>query len=89
MRFQAGGLKDISRWLSDTVATPPDCGWFYFASRRDARGVGCACLASLQDAVFFYHGFRWCRSLRDLNHRLISCKPSACLAQRNGGCFND
>jgi len=28
--------------------------------------------------VFYHHVFRWCRSLRDLNHRLHSGKPPAC-----------
>jgi len=40
-------------------------------------GSGTSLLAPFQGAVFFYCLFRWCRSLRDLNHRLISVKPPA------------
>jgi hypothetical protein len=50
---QAGGLPEISRWLSEAWrATPPVMNKKTNASRRDARKSWYASLASLRDAVF-------------------------------------
>jgi hypothetical protein len=50
---QAGGLKELSRWLSEAWrATPPEPNIKVNASRRDARNSWYASLASLRDAVF-------------------------------------
>jgi hypothetical protein len=52
---QAGGLSEISRWLSEALrATPPEPNIKTTASRRDARDVRHNFLASLRDAFIFY-----------------------------------
>jgi hypothetical protein len=76
--FQAGGLTDFSRWLSEAWrAIPP-----VLAIKENRIPEGCQMSRTFMSGTpsgccVFNHAFRWCRSLRDLNHRLISFKPPA------------
>jgi hypothetical protein len=76
---QAGGLPEISRWLSEALrATPPD-----IIADKNRIPRGCQKPTPHVSGIppgcgGFYVGFRWCRSRCDLNHRLISGKPPAC-----------
>jgi hypothetical protein len=77
VRRQAGGLKAISRWLSEERATPPVRAKRHNASRRDASKLrwqgGISWLASLQDADVLH---TWSGGIASLNHRLIAENPS-------------
>jgi len=71
-RFQAGGLTEFSRWLSeDWRATPPEC-----VAQENSILKGCQMACHLKSgtplgySVYYHNTFRWYRSLRDLNHRL-------------------
>ena len=79
---QAGGLPDISRWLREERAPPPDSadreptipkGW----QRLPRSAAYPPMLASLRDAIDISID-RWYLPLRGINHRLIADKPPAC-----------
>jgi len=76
--LQAGGLIDISRWLSEERATPPDFDYNKphpggvpdNLASRSGIPPGC-CLLSLGSGGVAHQA--------SLNHRLMSDKPPACL----------
>jgi len=60
--LKAGGFPACSRWLSDEGATPPDYDRYNTAPRKGASREKRTLLASLPDAFFLLHWFRWYRS---------------------------
>ena len=80
----AGGMSDISRWLSEARrATPPVYDYYETASRRDASHEKCErrepCWHPSGMRIIFRMGSGGVARQASLNHRLISCKPPACL----------
>jgi hypothetical protein len=77
VRRQAGGLKAISRWLSEERATPPVRAKRPNVSRGDASKLrwqgGRSWLASLQDADVLH---TLSGGVTSLDHRLMARNPS-------------
>jgi hypothetical protein len=81
---QAGGLPELSRWLSEPWrATPPDMDKKTNASRRDARNTWYAPLASLRDAVSHKPITGGVARRASLDHRLSKIWQASGLLQRH------